>query len=76
MSRADLVAADQYLTCKPLAAENEKKAETAKKALLASLGPASVGILPDGRIVTKHVTPVPPESKPRAGHNRTSITIQ
>jgi hypothetical protein len=76
LNKADQVAADQYLTCKPLETENAKKAEAAKKALLASLGLASSGVLPDGRIVSKHVVPVPAESKPRAGHNRTSITIQ
>jgi hypothetical protein len=76
LTAADQVAADQYLRCKPLETENAKKAEAAKKALLASLGPAGQGVLPDGRIVTKHVVPVPAESKPRAGHNRTSITIQ
>ena len=76
LSKADQLAADQYVRCKPLETENAKLAEAAKKALLARLGSASSGILPDGRVVTKHVTPVPAESKPRAGHNRTSITIQ
>lgn len=76
LSNADLAMANQYLSAKPLASEYEKKSDAAKKALLASLGSASSGLLPDGRYVTKHVTPVPAESKPRAGHNRTSITIQ
>lgn len=76
LSRADQVSADQYLRCKPLETENAKLAEAAKKALLASLGSASQGILPDGRLVSKHIVPVPAESKPRAGHNRTSIVIQ
>ena len=76
LSQHDLKMANQYLASKPLAAEHEKKAEAAKKALLASLGAADSGILPDGRTVSKHVVPVPAEAKPRAGHNRTSITIQ
>ncbi len=76
LSQADQVAADLYLSSKPLASEYEKKTEYAKKQLLASLGLASSGVLPDGRVVSKHVVPVPAESAPRKAHNRTSITIQ
>ena len=76
LGAADQVAANQYLASKPLASEYEKKADAAKKALLASLGSASSAILPDGRTVTKHVTPVPAEANPRKAHNRTSIAIQ
>ena len=76
LTKADQVSADQYQRCKPLETENGKLAETAKKALLASLGPASSGILPDGRVVSKHCVPIAAEAKPRAATTRTSITIQ
>ena len=72
----DLTQANRYLSHKPLAAEHEKEADTAKKALLAALGPASSGILPDGRVVSKHCVPIAAEAKPRAATTRTSITIQ
>ena len=76
LTDADQVAANQYLKNKPLASEHDKLADSAKKALLAALGPASSGILPDGQVVSKHVTPIAAEAKPRAATTRTSITIQ
>jgi hypothetical protein len=75
LSEADQVAADLYLKSKPLAKEHGGNEERAKKALLASLGSASSGVLPDGRIVSRHCVPVAAEAAPRKACVRTSISI-
>lgn len=66
---------DEYLASKITASAAEKIKDAAKKWLFEWLGADNCKALPDGRLVTRKVTPIAPEKEPRKGFDKKELVI-